>query len=391
MRRWLGALFALALLSTAELGVAQRTNEPVVRRVDVEHPEHLAHFHRALRELGRDPDRKVRVSHWGDSNVAADLWTAVTRDTLQARFGHGGSGYLLPRRHGSWHRGPVSLSTAGEWASRRRGFARDFGPNDGLWGIAGASLEPVVPHARIVATVPPADGPRTVEVHLLGRPRLAGSVEVGVDDAGWERVSLARPRPSLVVHRVRIDAGAHRVAVRQARGRPRVLGVVVERERGVVYDVLGINGHRASAILSWRVELLGEQLAERRPDLMVLSYGGNEALDPHLAMTTYETQTREAVGRLRRLAPDASCLLVGPLATYPDHAPRMARVTEIQRALAGELGCGFWDSSATSGGPGTLRSWARFEGMVGGDHLHLGRLGYERVGRRFVDALLRDL
>ena len=177
-------------------------------------------------------------------------------------------------------------------------------------------------------------------------------------------------------------------SLRNRSGRPRVLGVSVEHASGVVYDVLGINGHRASAILHWDMDLLGSQLTARPADLLVLSYGGNEALDPMLTMETYETQTTEAVRRMRALMPGASCLLVGPLATYPQHQPRMSQVTTIQRRIAGQLGCGFWDSAATSGGPGTLRRWARFEGMVGGDHLHLGRVGYERVGTAFVDALL---
>ena len=163
----------------------------------------------------------------------------------------------------------------------------------------------------------------------------------------------------------------------------------VDRRAGVVYDVLGINGHRASALLAWNEALLAEQLAARAPDLVVLSYGGNEALDPNLALSTYEEQTDAAIARVRRLAPGASCLLVGPLATYEEHASRMSAVTTIQRRLAAAHGCAFWDSAATSGGPGTLGRWGRFPGMVGHDRLHLGRLGYEEVGRGFVSALLR--
>src|SRR5690606_18325126 len=131
--------------------------------------------------------------------------------------------------------------------------------------------------------------------------------------------------------------------IRGVRGVPRLLGVVVERRSGVVYDVLGINGHRASAILGWDEALLRAQLAHRRPDLVVLSYGGNEALDPDLPIATYEERARRAVARMRALTPGASCLLVGPLATYAEHAPRMRAVTEIQRRIASELGCAFWD------------------------------------------------
>ena len=394
---WLAALLLIAGAALTPVHAQPRSHRvrtlgqaPTVQRVDVSNPGALRHFHEALAALGRDPSERVRVMHWGDSNVAADLWTAVTRDTLQTRYGHGGSGYLLPRSHGSWHRGPVRLTTDGGWAVRRRGFARGFGPHDGLWGIAGVAMEPSRPGAVLIAEVPEAPTERVLEIHLLGRAR-PGRLEMRVDAGPWEAVSARRSVTQLVVHRRQLDAGAHRVRIRHAGGVPRVLGIVVERTSGVVYDVLGINGHRASALLTWNEALLGAQLARRSPDLAVFSYGGNEALDPNLSLAAYEEQTQTAIERMRRLTPRASCLLVGPLATYERHAPRMGAVTEVQRRLARSQGCGFWDSSQTSGGPGTLNRWARFPGMVGADHLHLGRDGYERVGRGFVAALLRGI
>lgn len=384
-RRLAAPLAILALAALAPPGAAQ---VPLIHAVEVERPEALAHFGEALRGLDAAPDRRVRVLHWGDSNVAADLWTAVTRDALQARYGHGGSGYLLPRTVGSWHRGPVRLTTDGGWAARRRGFARDFGPSDGRWGLAGVAVEPIAPGATLIAEVPAAGAERDLELHLLGRPR-AGRLELRVDEGPWEPITLYREAPELVVARRRLDGDAHRVRLRHAGGVPRVLGLVVERRAGVVYDVLGINGHRASAILSWDAALLRAQMEHRAPDLVVLSYGGNEALDRNLALATYEAQTDAAIGTIRSLAPGASCLLVGPLATFPEHAARMSAVTSIQRGLAARHGCAFWDSAQTSGGPGTLARWARVPGMVGRDHLHLGRAGYEEVGRGFVAALLR--
>lgn len=361
-----------------------------VSPVWVENPGALSHFHRALEALRRDRTRTVRVLHFGDSNVAADLWTHVARETLQQRFGSGGSGYLLPRGHGSWHRGPVRVRAEGRWLSRRRGFARDFGPNDGLWGLAGVGVEPEAAGARVRLDVPEGRAARRLELHGLGRAAL-GRLAVKIDDGDWQVVDLRSPSARLVLRRWTLDARPHVVTVRHAGGRPRLLGLVVEEESGVVYDVLGINGHRASAILHWDEGLLRAQLRERQPDLVVLSYGGNEALDPNLPLDTYAAQTREAVERIRGLAPEASCLLVGPLATYPTYADRMSAVTAIQRSLAPGLGCAFWDSSQTSGGPGTLRRWGRYPGMVSGDHLHLGPQGYERVGREFTEALLRGL
>lgn len=390
MRRLSSICFVAGLvLCASAIAGAQRVNRPPVRRVPIEQPTALRQFYRGLRALERREQRQVRVLHYGDSNVAADLWTMVAREALQARFGNGGSGYLLPPGHGSWNRGPVRVASAVGWATRRRGFGRDFGPNDGRWGLAGVAVEPVGPAQPIRVRVPAGPRGRVFQLHVTsGRGRVPGAVELTVDRSNRHLVHTSFGDDA-VIDPTPLSADPHVIQIRHARGRPRLLGMSVEHPSGVVYDVLGINGHRASAILHWDLDLLGEQIAARPADLVILSYGGNEALDPHLSLETYEQQTAEAVRRMRALVPRASCLLVGPLASYPQYAERMRAVTEIQRRLAARSGCGFWDSAALSGGAGTLPRWARYEGMVGGDHLHLGRAGYEMVGRAFVDALLR--
>lgn len=389
MRRPLGvSVFVCALLTVGLAAGQPVVPRPVVRAVAVEQPQALSVFHAHLRALAAGNIGKVRVLHWGDSNVAAGLYTQVVRERLGASYGDGGDGYLVPPRHGTWNRGSVQVRAEGEWRSMRRGFARDFGPLDGLWGLAGVAVEPVTPGASVVLELPADPEARTLELHLLARP-VPGSLRVRVDGADLDRVSTpVDGHPHLHRVRYRVAPGAHEVELRHAGGRPRLLGMVVEKDRGVTYDVLGINGHRASAILSWDESLLRAQLSNREPHLVVLSYGGNEALDPMLRLEAYDEQLRQAVTRVRSLAPSASCLLVGPLATCPEYAERMSQVTEIQRRAADELGCGFWDASQVSGGHGRLcGSWWR-HGLVGRDRLHLAPEGYRTVGGAFSDAIL---
>lgn len=380
---------AAAALCVVATGTAQR-RPVVVRDVPVENPEALHAFHHALRELRAGNRDRVRVLHWGDSNVAADLWTSVARRRLQAAFGDGGAGYLVPPPWGSRFAGGVLIRGGRVWHARR--YGREYGPMDGLWGLAGVAVEGAGRGATLDIVPPPSPRGAVLEVHAVGRPR-GGGFTVAVDGGPPLAVDTAMPHVSLVTRRIALPPGIHRARLRVTSARPvRLLGIVLEQaDRGVVYDVLGINGLRVSAQLEWNEQLLHEQLAERPADLVVLGYGGNEALDIGLSMERYEAQLSRALERIRRLTPNASCLVVSPVAMCPAN-PRNMDVTAIQRRLAPRWGCAFWHTAEVSGGHGSLCDWIRAgEGMVSRDRLHLGRRGYELMGQRFTDALLREL
>jgi lysophospholipase L1-like esterase len=171
------------------------------------------------------------------------------------------------------------------------------------------------------------------------------------------------------------------------------LGVAVEHDNpGVVYDVLGINGHRVTAFNLWNEQLLAAQLRHRPADLVILSYGGNEALArPHkLPLPQYQRELDQALEVVERLTPNASHLLVGPSSLCPPR-PRLDRVAEIMGRAAQAKGYAFWDLRQVTGGPGSLCSWRRAHpGWVAPDGIHFRLNGYQEIGRLFLEALLAD-
>lgn len=358
---------------------------PVVRSVAVEHAEGLAHFHRVLRDLEAGRRRRVRVLHYGDSNVAANLWTRVTRGTLRRRYGDGGTGWLVPPPWGTHVRSAVTIRGGDGWEPRRHGAAGRFGPPDGLWGLAGVGVSGSGRAAALRIELPES-GPGVLHVHALAW-RRGGRLSLRLDEEEAVELGTRRRRPEVVGRSISIGPGPHRLTIRVTGPRPvRLLGIEVEHDRpGVVYDVLGINGHRASAMLRWDRDVLARSIAARTPDLLVLGYGANEALDPDLSMERYARQLDRSLSLMRALAPEASCLVVSPVAMCGE--PRNQEVTAIQRAAAPRHGCAFWNTSEVSGGPDSLCGWIR-RGLVHTDRLHLTQAGYELVGERFTQALL---
>ena len=155
--------------------------------------------------------------------------------------------------------------------------------------------------------------------------------------------------------------------------------------------VPGITGDNLKIVTA---ELNGDQA----PDLVVLAYGTNEAVEPHLEDAAYERGLVDLLGRVSRAAPGAACMLLGP----PDLArwtkgtrgyhtwPRVLEIEAIQRRVASAAGCAFYSQIDAMGGPGSIASWAEEpEPRAQGDRMHLTRTGYAQVGGALATDLLR--
>jgi lysophospholipase L1-like esterase len=227
-------------------------------------------------------------------------------------------------------------------------------------------------------------------------PRLqrgGGDLIVSVD--GAERtVPTAEGAPAVATWQ--LADRPHQVRIRPAgNGMAGLYGVVVERSHGgVVLDQLGIPGMRAEIHLHWREDRWVEQAARRKPDLVVLAYGTNDLVGEVMeSIEAYERGWRQVIARVRKAAPEASCILVGPTDRLVKDAsgkkvtaPRTAAIVEAQRRVAAATGCAHWDARAAMGGDGAMARW-QAAGWATRDDVHLTRKGYTKLAELFDTAL----
>jgi len=373
----------------------------------------LTAFHDALRRVQADepgPDDGApvaRVLFLGASHTASDELTGPLRKRLRKRFGDAGPGLVQPVEPFRWyaHR-DLDIAAGGRWTTvrvdrfdeqrRRLRYPR-------VAGLSGFAVESVRPGswARVLPRHPRAPGGRfsRIEVHWLAQPG-GGRFDLRVDGTGRLRVATGARRRRVRRTVLDVPDGSHRVGLRvHGDGPVRILGMVLERdEPGVVVDAMGIPGSRAADQLPGDPVLHRAHLRMRDPDLVVLAWGTNEVLDRPVPITTYEADLRQMISRIRTAVPGASCLLVGP-SDRPEVAddgtvavrPRAARVIEVQRRLAAESGCGFFDLVRLQGGHGAMARWVDHRPAMGrDDHTHFTRRGYERVAELLERALLAD-
>jgi lysophospholipase L1-like esterase len=177
--------------------------------------------------------------------------------------------------------------------------------------------------------------------------------------------------------------------VSKVSGAPELFGVVVESaEAGVVVDTIALDGARAATWLAWDGAAWTEALAARKPALVVVALGTNEAFgdgEPARFLPHFEA----LFARIESAAPDADCLLLGPTDTSRTEASVRAAALDPRLAeLAERLGCGYF-SILHAMGPGGMVAWQNSEPKLGAaDGIHLTVAGYEKLGDAVLERLL---
>jgi lysophospholipase L1-like esterase len=139
-------------------------------------------------------------------------------------------------------------------------------------------------------------------------------------------------------------------------------------------------------------------LQHRKPDLVVINYGTNESQYASAdQMEHYEKDLREVIRRVRASLPQASILILSPMDRGQRAAggkivtkPSIPMIVEMQRRVALDTGCAFFDTFKAMGGEGTMAKWYAGAGknhFVGGDLTHPTAEGAEIVGRLIYEAL----
>jgi GDSL-like Lipase/Acylhydrolase family len=337
-------------------------------------------------ENRRSPAPVARVTYWGDSTVVSDYITGALRKKLQTRFGDAGHGFLLMANAFPLyaHDGVERISAAGWSASRVVG---PLAP-DGFYGFGGvvfhSSGRPAFSRFATAKTGEIGRSLSRVVVDYLEHPE-GGRIEVRIDGEPHEEIDTRAPTARSAARTYRVPDGPHAVEIRPRGAGVRAFGVSLERDApGVIVDSIGIPGCSMSELDRLDDAHFREQLQLFRPSLVVFHYGMNEVVG-----TTEESQERYAAANraviTQALAalPGASCLLVSPMDRVSGASARMA---SVQRKVAAETGCAFWDLYAAMGGAGSMTRWAS-RGLAQPDRVHPSIAGAEIVAT-WIDAAL---
>jgi len=349
----------------------------------------LKPFFQALwRTESKQAGAVTRILHYGDSPVTADSITADVRSLMQETFGDAGHGFVLIAKPWAWygHRG-VDISGK-EWHIEA---ATQSHASDGFHGLGGVNFQG---NAGASSHIVLKEHHATMEVEYLRQPGggllkiVAGGQTIGeIDTGGADKQSGFQT--------ILLPAGTRVIDLIVESGSVRLFGVSFERNGpGVIYNSLGLNGGQVQAVVRYfEKKQWAEQLQHQKPDLVVVNYGTNESIFASYIERYYSDELREVIRRIKAAVPNASVLVLSPMdkgEMKAPHAtiPTIPRLVDIQRRIAAETGCAFFNTFQGMGGEGTMARWYESQPrMVNADFTHPLPEGARRVGVLLFQAL----
>lgn len=334
---------------------------------------------------------RVTVAAFGNSLIAGDRIVDIVRERLSHQFGDGGRGLLLVDRMADYGPRNRTSHSASGWEVFTVGDIKRSPWPQGLTGVVHVSST-----AKARSRFALAGETRGA---LFWVDRGAGPIELRVDGK-----PLVTTTPGNTGRQQRTDFTLAPDAkwlelVAQQRGTA-IHGLSLDRPRpGVVLDTLGVPATDASLFLTADEQMVTEQLRARSPALVMMMLGGNEVKRLQWGRSTIDKIERDLRGfihRVQQAAPGSACLLVGPLdAVLGPDASRpfqqrsdLLEVIELERRVAQEEGCAFFDMFAAMGGAGSLKRF-HDRGLVHDDLVHPRGKGLDLLGALLSDALLR--
>ena len=386
------------LVSALTLIRAPKVSAPVLKQPPIQAPRtvpdldvppgSLDAFYASLRR-----GRITRILHYGDSPTTADSITSDVRRLLQARFGDAGHGFLLIAKPWAWygHNG-IRLDAKGwqiEPASQNRA-------PDGFHGLGGVSFRGE-PGAFSRVGLPDSQYKGAV-VYYLAQPG-GGSFTVEAGEAKIVDVNTDAEEKKPGFAEFALPPGTTTIELRVVSGKVRLFGYRFDKDGpGVQYSSLGINGGQVQMLLRYfEANQWTEALRHEDPALVILNYGTNESIFPAYVNKQYADELRQVIAGVREALPHASLLLMGPMdrgimnASGEIVTPEtLQTLIEVQRKVAAETGCAFFNTFDAMGGAGTMGRWYHAQPrLVSADFMHPMPAGAAKVGALFEGALMQ--
>lgn len=361
----------------------------------------------AKMEEASNGNKKVRILHYGDSQIEGDRMTAYIRQRIQEQFGGNGPG-MIPAIN--VYQTVSFKQTYSPNFKRYTNFGGDKlrTKNYGILNSVGR-FTPEFSDSTSLAnakTVQEAWIEIEPSKSAYGRARQYSNVKLFYTNC-FKPCGLKVYQNGAVIHEDSLitDGRYHslNLSFPSTPGKlryeftstvsPNILGFSLEGDMGVQVDNIGMRGSSGTFFGKIEHALAGKMYADLNTELVIMQFGGNSV--PYLkdtnAVRNYAKQFKGQLYTLKKLRPSAAIIVIGPsdmsrlqegeYLTYP----MLPYLVKAMKKVSLEVGAGYWDLYGAMGGLNSMPSWVQ-KGLAGNDYIHFTNRGASIASQLFYEA-----
>lgn len=336
----------------------------------------FASFFAALRQA---KTQAVRVVHFGDSQIEQDRITMTLRRHWQQQYGGCGLGLIPVLQTVPTYTLAQSLSMNGSEVSSGNGPRRYF-----VYGLRSLRREKNNRYGVMGQVLVMNDSLVSGSEHLMltlhpyaYRDRQFARLRL------WADSSITLTQADSIVY---LD------------GKGDVYGLSMESETGVYVDNIPMRGCSGTIFTNISEEQLTEYFRETNTRLIIMQYGGNALpnVEEHKNISKTVRQLGQQIRYLRRCAPEATILFIGPSdMLINDHGtmvsnPMVPYMDHQLQLLAKREGIAYWSLYQVMGGEGSMVQWQE-QGLAGDDGVHFTKKGADLVAAELINFINSQL
>ncbi|MEO1053720.1 MAG: GDSL-type esterase/lipase family protein [Bacteroidota bacterium] len=379
--------------------------------------EKLPKFFQALAKTKKN-GKKLRIIHYGDSQIEGDRISSYIRNKFQKFFGGNGPGYFAVKSVVNSF--SVNKTISENWQRFAVFGTSDSTLNHRKFGMYGAfsRFSPIYPDSLLFADSA-AVAQDTVKAWIEIRPSniayytskqysllnmLFGNVKKPFSLNAYVNDSLVSQNSyqagAFGEFKLKFGKTPRLIKLEfTATYSPDIYGIRLESRGGVLLDNVGLRGSSGTFFGRINGAEMSSQLNKEPIRLVLLQFGGNTVpyIETKERAQGYSRSLKRQIKLLRRLNPKADFVVIGPsdmstkdktkYVTYP----QLEFIRDAVKEAAFETGCGFWDIYEVMGGKNSMPSWVDADPpLAAKDYVHFTNEGAVKIAGLFYDALMKD-
>jgi len=347
-------------------------------------------FYAKLEKLMTTGEGRINVVQIGGSHIQAGTFSGQIRSRLQTMNGdlNAGWGFMFPYRI-SRTNSPFGyyIRYKGPWKSTRNIERR----KTGVLGVGGISATTSAPKTELTVLLEKENklDYRFNKLRVFYESEN-GDYVVSVDSTILEKTISTKDYVEFEL-KMHVDSLMLKIQRNSKKSGSFTLhGITTEAAaNGIIYHSIGVNGAHVPAFL--RCQLFETQLAQLKPDLVILGLGINDAYGKRFSQTKFESNYGELIAKIRKASPETAIIFTTNNDSYLYRRyvnKNGEKVKQSMFKMAKRYNIGVWDMYSVMGGLNSIVLWEK-NGLAQRDKVHFTRRGYLTVGDLFFNALMQ--